>query len=331
MIKELLGVLEKDRAYIARTLRLSTEEQDEREKAKERARKIADNRLKKEEKEQNDKDEDAPEDEVTALAQAVKIYEEEVEELASEIRLLRALATSGLITSSMIHDLKSINAMLVSRVDTLQTALNSQKKQLISRHLNDLRINDGFLKSWITVITNQTTRDKRTRVKRNIIDVIQNTVHMLDPILIRKKVSIEITSSADSFERRIFEIDFDSIIYNLIVNSIESFEHTPSSMRRISINMECVNDELIIHYRDYGAGLSEVFIKDPYSIFEYGITSKYDSEGNQIGTGLGMYIVASSVTEYGGRYTLTEIKDGFGIDIIIPGGGNDGKFNYRCY
>lgn len=321
MIKELLGVFEKDRAYIARTLRLYTEEQDEREKAKERARKIADSKLKKGQEADSDKGEDEPEDEVTALAQAVKIYEEEVEELASEIRLLRALATNGLITSSMIHDLKSINAMLVSRVGTLQIALNSQQPSLVARHLDDLRTNDEFLKSWITVITNQTTRDKRTRVKRNIIAVVQNTVHMLDPILNRKKVSIEIASTGDSFERRIFEIDFDSIIYNLIVNSIESFEHAPSSTRRITISMESINNELIIHYRDYGAGLSEAFLKDPYSIFEYGVTSKYDSEGNQIGTGLGMYIVASSVTEYGGRYTLTEIRDGFGIDIIIPGGG----------
>ena len=323
MIKELLGLLEKDRAYIARTLRLYTEEQDEREKAKERARKIAEEKLKKDQESGADTntDTDESEDEVTALAQAVKYYEEEVEELASEIRLLRALATNGLITSSMIHDLKSINAMLVSRVGTLQMALASQQPSLIDRHLNDLRTNDEFLKSWITVITNQTTRDKRTRVKRNVIAVVQNTVHMLDPILSRKKVNLDIHSAAETFERRIFEIDFDSIIYNLIVNSIESFEHTLTSTRQIEINMEILNDELVIHYRDHGAGLSEAFLNDPYSIFNFGTTSKFDSEGNQIGTGLGMYIVSSSVAEYGGRYVLTEIKEGFGLDITIPKGG----------
>lgn len=46
--------------------------------------------------------------------------------------------------------------------------------------------------------------------------------------------------------------------------------------------------------------------------------SKFDSDGNQIGTGLGMYIVASSVNEYGGAYTITKITRGFGLDIIIP-------------
>lgn len=31
-----------------------------------------------------------------------------------------------------------------------------------------------------------------------------------------------------------------------------------------------------------------------------------------------MYIVASSVNEYQGTYTITKITDGFGLDVIIP-------------
>lgn len=49
-----------------------------------------------------------------------------------------------------------------------------------------------------------------------------------------------------------------------------------------------------------------------------GTTSKFDAEGNAVGTGLGMYIVASSINEYKGRYTITKVEDGFGLDITIP-------------
>lgn len=31
-----------------------------------------------------------------------------------------------------------------------------------------------------------------------------------------------------------------------------------------------------------------------------------------------MYIVASSINEYKGRYTITKVEDGFGLDITIP-------------
>ena len=54
-----------------------------------------------------------------------------------------------------------------------------------------------------------------------------------------------------------------------------------------------------------------------YDIFKYGTTSKFDSNGNQIGTGLGMYIVASIVNEYHGTYALTKVDNGFGIQIVI--------------
>ena len=31
-----------------------------------------------------------------------------------------------------------------------------------------------------------------------------------------------------------------------------------------------------------------------------------------------MYIVASSINEYKGRYNITKVEDGFGLDITIP-------------
>lgn len=75
---------------------------------------------------------------------------------------------------------------------------------------------------------------------------------------------------------------------------------------------------MYIHYLDNGHGLSDGFKSNPYDIFKYGTTSKFDSKGNQLGTGLGMYIVASSVNEYRGAYNITKITEGFGLDIIIP-------------
>lgn len=68
---------------------------------------------------------------------------------------------------------------------------------------------------------------------------------------------------------------------------------------------------------DNGLGLEDSF-KDPYEIFKMGTTSKYDLYGNVIGTGLGMYIISSTVREYNGDYKLTQIKNGFGIEIKIP-------------
>ena len=73
----------------------------------------------------------------------------------------------------------------------------------------------------------------------------------------------------------------------------------------------------MLHYKDSGNGLGDLF-KDPYDIFKYGTTSKRDVNGEVIGTGLGMYIVASTAREYNAKYELVEYKTSFALDLIFP-------------
>lgn len=316
ILQGIISLFEKDRAYIAHHIKEYRDVKEEKEATKEKASDIANEILKK--KRKRKKEQTQAESDSEQMAKAVKIYEEEREELISEIKLLRALATNGLMTTTMAHDLKTINSLLVARVNGFRIALKKGDKTLIERNLRDLKTNDEFLKAWITVITTQSNKDRRKRLKKDIVKTIETGINMLSPILIRKKVTIEVNTNQCVAVRRIFETDFDSIIYNLIINSIESFESTKCENRKITISIDQADNKLYIHYLDNGHGLSEGFKSNPYDIFKYGTTSKYDSKGNQIGTGLGMYIVASSVNEYRGTYTITKISEGFGLDIIIP-------------
>ena len=102
------------------------------------------------------------------MARAIEIYEEEREELLTELQQMRSLATNGLITSMVAHDLKGIKAILVARVDSLKKEIDRKNEELINRQLQDLKKNDAFLKSWLSVVTNQSRKDKRTRSKYNI-------------------------------------------------------------------------------------------------------------------------------------------------------------------
>ena len=174
--------------------------------------------------------------------------------------------------------------MLVNRVEPMRMAIENDNKMLIERNLNDLYKNDQFLKSWITVVTNQSKKDKRKRLKKNIYDTIEKIVNVLQPILVQKKVQVELIKDEQNAEIRI-ELK--------------------------------TNENLVVNYLDNGDGLDNKF-KNPYEIFTLGSTSKYDQFGNVIGTGLGMYIIASTVREYNGDYKLTQIQNGFGLEIRIP-------------
>ena len=316
IITAIISIFEKDRSYIAHNIKNYKNKKEANIKKKAEASALADEVLEKKKKRGQEKGSEADQ-KAEQLAKAVKIYEEEREEFISEIKLLRALATNGLITTSMVHDLKTINSLLVSRVSSFRLAINRKKEDLIERNLNDLMLNDEFLKAWITVITTQANKDRRKRLKRDMCETIESAIKLIQPISDRKKVSIVVTTDGNVANKRIFETDFDSIIYNLIINSIESFEGTQCENRQITISLE-TDDFFHIRYNDNGHGLTEAFLNNPYDIFKYGTTSKFDSNGNQIGTGLGMYIVASSINEYHGTYTITKVRDGFGLDIRIP-------------
>lgn len=315
LLISIISIFEKDRAYIVRNIKQYNDDQNQREKAKEEAADIAKTLLSKKRKRTKEQQETASDAE--KLAEAVQIFQEEREELISEIKLLRALATNGLMTTTMVHDLKSINALLVSRVRGFRLAIKQNDALQIQRNLDDLKTNDEFLKSWITVITTQTKKDRRKRLKKDIYKTVAESLKLIKPILDRKMVNVNFSTDGGEAYRRIFATDFDSIIYNLIINSIESFEETKVAERLIDIMIES-GDVLTIHYADNGHGLTDAFKKNPYSIFEYGTTSKFDAEGKAVGTGLGMYIVASSINEYNGRYTITKVENGFGLDITIP-------------
>jgi signal transduction histidine kinase len=314
IIREIISVFEQDRAYIGRNMKEYNDIVNEREKTKQEGKELAIKILDEEDKKENESV--PPTEEVKKLAKAVQYYEEEREELITEIKLLRSLATNGLITTSIVHDLKGINAILVNRVDTFKYVIEAQNELLISRSLNDLHKNDLFLKSWITVITNQIKKDKRKRLKKDVYQTIEEIIEVMTPILQQKKISIEVNGDEKQIFKKIFVSDFESIIYNLIINSIEAFEKSRVSERKINITME-TEGELTIHYKDNGSGLDNTF-KNPYDIFKFGITSKYNKDGEIIGTGLGMYIVASTAREYNARYIITEINSGFGLDLIFP-------------
>lgn len=139
---------------------------------------------------------------------------------------------------------------------------------------------------------------------------------VLEPILNQKKIKVKLTHDGNAVTKRIFVSDFESIIYNLIINSIESFEKGKITERIIDISLE-VNGDFVLHYKDSGNGLGDLF-KDPYDIFKYGTTSKRDGNGEVFGTGLGMYIVASTAREYNAKYELVEYKTSFALDLIFP-------------
>ena len=126
-------------------------------------------------------------------------------------------------------------------------------------------------------------------------------------------------SNVEDISMRVFEIDLDSIFYNLLSNSVEAFVRSKEDCeRQIELSVKTNEKSIIFTYKDNGPGLSKDIV-NPDDIFKPLFTTKRNaSTGEEVGTGLGMWLVKLIAEDNDARATLLIPPQGFGIQFMFP-------------
>lgn len=337
IVLKLLSYLEKDRQKIMRELSKYFYQINKNEIDKEQGKVIAKKIIKKTklksdniDSSNNEKKDNNFNFEKELLAKSILAYEKENEDLKVELRMLRALASTGIVITSFAHELKNISARILPRSDRLKKILklliDFESLSKLDDSLNPLifldncKLEDEKLKFWLDFSLHVIRKDKRKRKKLDIYALMRTFKSVWVQTLNSREVDMNIEmEEGRELMFRIFPIDIDSIFNNLIANSLDAFRRNDaSSNRKINIKLYTEGRNLIIFYQDSGPGLNSS-IKNPYEIFEPLITTKVDKQGQEIGTGLGMWIVKSTVDEYKGKIEiLGNLSKGFGVKISLP-------------
>ena len=316
---ELISVFEKDRNTIMFNLSVlhkkRNKEAEDKRKAIEEAERI---RKEKEEKDNNNSDDsksrtdDETEEDSTeeTLAKGVQILKEEVEEKDEEIRILRNLASVGLIISSFAHELKSLRSRLIPRTTFLLKELKNhlnQKELEKSLDKDDnpfymiklIQEEDTKFKHWLDYSLNTLKRDKRERRNLDFNEYFETFKSTWKKALEQRNIDLKISYIGSSpCVIRAFEVDMDSIFNNLLSNSLNALKGSKQKSKVIAIEWKKNNNDIEIIFTDNGKGLDIKYKDKPEEIFNLFETSKTDRHGNKIGTGLGSYIVKTIIQEY---------------------------------
>ena len=343
LLASIINVFEEDRSYIAREMsdfddfRFGAER--DLKAAEELAKRILESsRAKKKEKEsasgnteqntsnnQNGTDTDR---EKEILASKIESQEEEIEKLKEEQKVLRGLASSGIVLASFSHDLSKLNDVLNSRTDKLKGLLLSKIAETEYEGIEDrknpffqlekIKKQDLKLQNWLNFSLGATRKDKRKRKQLFLKKYFSDLSVDWSTVLENRGINFDVTD-IENLDLRVYEIDFDSIFNNLLVNSIDAFTILKiNRAREIKIKAKSTPKEIIIDYYDNGPGLSDDII-DPNKIFEPLFTTRRNPfTGEEEGTGLGMWLVKSIVSENDGTLKLLFPDIGFGIRIIFP-------------
>ncbi len=343
LLASIINVFEEDRSYIAREMsdfddfRFGAER--DLKAAEELAKRILESsRAKKKGKEsasgnteqntsnnQNGTDTDR---EKEILASKIESQEEEIEKLKEEQKVLRGLASSGIVLASFSHDLSKLNDVLNSRTDKLKGLLLSKIAETEYEGIEDrknpffqlekIKKQDLKLQNWLNFSLGATRKDKRKRKQLFLKKYFSDLSVDWSTVLENRGINFDVTD-IENLDLRVYEIDFDSIFNNLLVNSIDAFTILKiNRAREIKIKAKSTNKEIIIDYYDNGPGLSDDIL-DPNKIFEPLFTTRRNPfTGEEEGTGLGMWLVKSIVSENDGTLKLLFPDIGFGIRMIFP-------------
>lgn len=328
IIKSIIEIFEQDRNQIMMTLKKIYDDNNKKNQAKEDAERIIKNK-----KGKNDNSGNNPNAEKDTLISAIEAYKEDIEELQDEQKILRVLASAGLIVTSFAHEFRNHTDSILPRTDELKNVLLQiidveKLKQLPEFFdpyimLSDMRKQDERLKSWLEFSISSVRKDKRTRKVINMVSYIEGLEKMWNSLLSRR--NIELIIDKWIFKEVNFkghEIDLDGIFNNLITNSVDAYKRKDSGdIRKLLLSFAFNPKEsngISIIYQDFGPGLLEE-ITDPNKIFQPFFTTKRDDKtGEKIGTGLGMWIVKSTVDEYNGDVEILQSRPNFKLRITLP-------------
>ncbi len=322
--KLLLGIIEvfeKDRAKIAREMFLYHEEINKDKIDDKDIDKIVTNTL----NDQNNKEKDK---EKVALAKSNQVKKEKIEQLEDEQKILRGMATSGIVIASFTHELSNLSGVLSNRVEKLKKLFEEKAPKEsykdVPNFLNPYRLlehmknQDNKLQNWLRFSLESAKKDKRKRKKIYLEKYFEGFYASWQSIFESRQILFN-SLVENTIDMRAEEIDLDSIFNNLIVNSIDSFMRQKSnSNRKVNITVESSQKEIIIDYFDNGEGLSKDIIEHNQIFQALYTTKRNEHTGEEIGTGLGMWLIDTIVREYNGKIELLYPSDnGFGIRIIF--------------
>ena len=228
-----------------------------------------------------------------------------IKNLEDENRLLRTLATTGIVTNTYVHEIKDITHKLSRKIVMAKEALELDSNlQQGLKYVKEANVMRESLNSWFKVTIGSVTRDKRTMKKTDLNFLISQTVKSWKETL--KNVSIDLEFQGSEIQLKCFPYDIESIFSNLIANSVSSFESCFSDNKIIKIVVSDLEKEIIIKYSDSGQGLSQAYKKNPRKILESMESDKRNGMGETIGTGMGMWIINRTVADYNGSIALSD-------------------------
>lgn len=229
--------------------------------------------------------------------------DKEVDTLKREVDLYRTLSTAGITAATFAHESSGNSFKLLTMA--LNSIEHRAKKELgavdYGKKLADpVDIARRATKS-LSVLGEATLKllesSKRRTARVDVHASIKSVVGVFDPFIKGRDVDLSVEYGSGAPYLKGTEASVESIVTNLLNNSLTAFESSSTSKRRIEIKTKVDTKAMMIEVMDNGPGINGI---DRDDIWLPGYTTKKG------GTGLGLTIVRDAAKDLGGSVVVEE-------------------------
>lgn len=227
-----------------------------------------------------------------------------INDILDENRVFRGLATIGISMAVFGHETQSTISRLKSQVSSAYNALTLKDPIDLNRaikRLNEASDSAFHVAKWGEFALARVRKDKRTRRVTEIDKVVVDLLDEINDVFANSNITVE--QNIDKVTSRAFAMDIESILLNLLTNAYVFAGNSDVKRVRIELRPQKSNNRegFILQVADSGPGVEEDMID---TIWEPLVSTKKDRFGYDAGTGLGLTIVSSTVSELGGSYKV---------------------------
>ncbi|MGG2196815.1 sensor histidine kinase [Paenibacillus validus] len=230
-----------------------------------------------------------------------------IESKQTEVDIYKNLATLGILTGSFGHE----TADIINRVYNGISFINHKVTDDIQKNMLKTIINDAArLKGYSELIINFVRKSNRSTAEYiDTNDIIQNVVNVYNGVIESQKIEVLLELSDYKTGFKMYKIDLESIIINLLTNSFEALKETKN--KRINIRTELKESHFELLFEDNGKGIFKGYENIIFNPFH---TSK------ETGVGLGLTIVKDIINKYKGTISVSNssVHNGAMFKITFP-------------
>ncbi len=181
-----------------------------------------------------------------------------IEEARFEISNSACVATAGVLTASLSHELNQPLAALVANAQAMNRWVQQDTIDVTAiQRITSRLVRESTRASEIV----RDTRDALGRADRGpswlaLGPLIQETVSLLELELQRHEVNVELRLSKDLPAVKVTRIEMQQVLINVIINAIEAMVEAKSQVKKIVVSMRRSGDtSIMISVLDTGPGL----------------------------------------------------------------------------